>query len=141
VCPECGVEYRIEDVQETWLRRLYPGLARANIPADPPCVARMRRWGWLAPLGPVLGIVAGSWLNSGTAAVCFLVGGPLSAVAIIAWRSSRVMVIARRAGYQLCLHCGYDMFKSTGAARCPECGESYDPDEARRAWRAWCKER
>jgi predicted RNA-binding Zn-ribbon protein involved in translation (DUF1610 family) len=49
----------------------------------------------------------------------------------------RLKARLKRAGYRMCLWCGYELVGLPDAHRCPECGTNYDIRRVQAAWKYW----
>jgi predicted RNA-binding Zn-ribbon protein involved in translation (DUF1610 family) len=143
VCPECGEPFTLAATRAAWAAWMVPKWSGhdPNPVAVPPYVVRMPRWAWISIIGFPIGVILGIGLQSVLATIIPIVLAPTLAVLTIAVRSSRVMLAADAADYQLCTSCSYDMRAGPPIGVCPECGQPYNRDIARLEWQTWCKDR
>lgn len=72
----------------------------------------------------------GTLLGSLVAVVCMVVG-----VLLHSCGRSRLSRRLQKSGGRLCPRCHYDLAGLSPEGQCPECGETYSPDQLAEAWR------
>lgn len=102
-------------------------------------------WWWLLPIGWMVvmsGLVAWRLNSPWRTSVWFMVADPVGmfagqfiAICIVCYKTRKVRRDFVASGGRLCTQCGHSLAGLPDQGHCPECGERFDIDLDRLAWK------